>query len=140
MNGPTSWYNVIDMFGTYDLTQKLQFAFNYDYGYKIKRLCNNKIGQAIWQGIAGYINYHFTDKLFTSIRMEIFADVDGYRTGVKQNLSEITLTLGFIPIDALEIRAETRHDFSNAEAFLNKSHTHTGHNQQSYALDMLLKF
>ena len=97
-------------------------------------------GRAVWQGIAGYANYKFNDCWRISLRGEIFDDENGYRTGVRQNWREATLTVGYAPIKALEFRAETRHDFSNVNSFLSASGGSTRNYQQSYALEGVLKF
>ena len=140
-SGPTGKRYLIDIFATWSATEKLNFATNIDYGTQNKaELPTNLIGRAIWQGIGGYVQYKWNEKWYTSVRGEIFADTDGYRTGVKQNWREITLSLGYSPIKHLLLRAETRHDFSNVGAFLDKNNINTSNNQQSYALDVLYQF
>ncbi len=63
-----------------------------------------------------------------------------YRTGIRQNWREITLSVIYSPLKNLELYAETRHDFSNVNAFLQKNGNGTSHNQQSYAFNMLYQF
>lgn len=139
--GPTSWRNLIDCFGTWYITDQWNVSANYDYGVQSEAaLPNSQIGRAVWQGIAGYINFIMNDRWNTTLRGEIFEDTNGYRTGVKQNWRELTLTLAYTPLKSLEISAETRHDFSNVGAFLNSDGYHTNNNQQSFALALLYKF
>ncbi|HLF66057.1 MAG TPA: outer membrane beta-barrel protein, partial [Gammaproteobacteria bacterium] len=140
-SGPTSRRNLLDIFGTLYITEKLNLAANYDYAMQNQAaLANGSIGKATWQGIAGYINYQWAEKWLTSLRSEILADTQGYRTGVRQNWREITLTLRYFPVKALEFRAETRHDFSNVNAFRSKSGTAAYNNQQSFGLEGIYNF
>ncbi|HVY54048.1 MAG TPA: outer membrane beta-barrel protein [Gammaproteobacteria bacterium] len=109
---PITRRNFIDLYGTYYINQKLNLAFNYDYGYQPKvALPSDQIGVAKWQGLAGYINYEWAERWKTSLRAEIFDDVNGYRTGIRQNWREVTLTITYIPVKKFEVTAETRHDF-----------------------------
>lgn len=139
--GPTSWRNLIDWFGTWYINDHWNISANYDYGVQSEAaLPNNQIGRAVWQGIAGYVTYIFNDRWNTTVRSEIFDDTNGYRTGVKQNWREVTLTFAYTPIKSLRISAETRHDFSNVGAFLDNNGHNTNNNQQSYALSLLYSF
>jgi hypothetical protein len=140
-SGPEGRRNLIDFIATITATDKLSLIANYDYGSQSQAdLSNGTLGKATWQGIAGYINYSFTEQWLTSFRAEIFDDENGYRTGVAQVWKELTLTLGYLPIKNLEFRAETRHDFSNTDAFEDKHHNGTNNNQQSFALEGFYKF
>lgn len=139
--GPIGGRNMIDFFATVNVTDQLSLVVNYDYGVQsTAQLSDGKLGEARWQGIAGYINYNFTKEWLTSFRAEIFDDYQGYRTGVAQVWKELTLTLGYIPIHNLEFRAEVRHDFSNQNAFENKNHLGSSNNQQSFALEAFYQF
>lgn len=138
--GPESIRDLIDIVATLNATDKLTFIANYDYGNQtLATLPSGNVAEAVWQGIAGYINYKFNDKWQTSLRGEIFSDRNGYRTGVAQCWKEITLTLGFTPIKNLGLRAETRHDFSNVSSFVNKGRG-SNNNQQSYGLEAYYRF
>lgn len=74
---------------------------------------------ARWDGLAGYVIYHFTDSLSGTLRAEFFDDADGARTGQKQTVWEITPTLAYQPscLPGLTLRAEFRHDESNKRFF-----------------------
>ena len=140
-SGPTGQRTLIDLIGTLNATKKLSFVINYDGALQTKAaLPNGTTAEAIWQGIAGYINYKFDEKWRTSARGEIFDDQDGYRTGVAQTWDEATLTLGYTPIKNLELRAETRRDFSNQNAIIDKNGVGVSNNQQSYALEAVCTF
>ena len=139
--GPTGTRNLIDLIATLNATDKLSLIANYDYGWQTNAaLPAGNLAEAVWMGIAGYVNYKFTDKWQTSLRGEIFDDRNGFKTGVPQCWKEATLSVGYIPIKNLELRAETRHDFSNANSFVKSNGVSTTNFQQSYALEGFYKF
>ncbi|HRD69316.1 MAG TPA: outer membrane beta-barrel protein [Legionella sp.] len=138
-SGPTGQRTLIDLVATLHASDKLSFIANYDGGVQSKAgLPTGVVSKAVWQGVAGYINYKFNDRWRTSLRGELFNDCDGYRTGVVQHWDEITLTLGYALFKEVELRAETRHDFSNVASFVKKNGG-TTNNQQSYALEIVSK-
>lgn len=139
--GPEGTRNLIDLVGTYNATEQLTFIVNYDYGtQKNATLAGGGNGTAKWSGIAGYANYQINDQWRLSARAEYFDDKDGYRTGVVQKWKEATLTVGYLPIKALELRAEIRADSSNVASFADKSGTGASRNQRSYGLQAIYSF
>ncbi len=72
-----------------------------------------------WQGFAGYFVIDPTDALELATRGEWFSDPDGARTGLRENLGEVTQTISYkIPgTTGLLSRFEYRHDESNAKPF-----------------------
>ncbi|HTM64155.1 MAG TPA: outer membrane beta-barrel protein [Gammaproteobacteria bacterium] len=140
-SGPSGQRTLVDMQGTYQWTDAFNINWNLDYGLQNRALLPAPaIGSAMWAGAAGFFNYQFNDKWRTSVRGEIFDDADGYRTGVAQVWKEITLTFGYEPIKHLMFNIETRRDFSNVNAFLNKGALTSNNNQQSFALEALYQF
>ena len=71
------------------------------------------LGTATWNGVAGYAQYQFSDKLSTALRSETFSDHGGYRTGYDQHWRETTLTLAYAPSAPVVFRLEGRADSSN---------------------------
>ncbi len=139
--GPTGIRNLVDLVSTWNASEKLNFVINYDYGNQNRAtLAGGNLGEAIWQGMAGYANYKINDRWRTSLRAEIFSDHNGYRTGVQQTWKEATLTLGYAPIKNIEFRAETRRDFSSVNSFVDKNGVGVGNNLQSFALEVLYQF
>ncbi|MDR3477261.1 MAG: outer membrane beta-barrel protein [Gammaproteobacteria bacterium] len=139
--GPLGMRTLIDLVATVHATDKLSFVANYDYGWQTKAsLPNGSYSRAQWQGLAGYMNYQFSEKWQSSLRAEIFQDTNGFRTGVRQNWRAATLTVGYSPIKNAEIHAEIRHDLSNKSAFTQLNSTNTSHHNQSCALEALYKF
>lgn len=139
--GPQSIRDLIDVVATINATDKVTVSGNYDYGIQpLAELPDGSISDGVWQGLALSAAYKFNEKWYVAGRGEVFSDRNGYRTGVAQTLEEATLTVGYEPIKYLIFRAETRHDFSNKQAFLNADKIGTNRNQQSYALEGVLKF
>jgi hypothetical protein len=139
--GPEGQRSLIDFVGTINATTKLSIAANYDYGWQTKALLpDSNYARAGWQGIAGYLNYKLNDIWQGSFRGEVFNDKNGFVTGVRQNWRELTLSIGYTPIKNLEIRAETRHDFSDSASFVNGNGVTTNNNNQSFALEGYLQF
>ena len=140
-SGSTSRLNYINMYATWYATPKLEFAINADYAVQQKAILPTNIAtEAKWRGITGYVDYKIMEKWLASARMEIFDDADGFRTGVRQNWREATISLAYKPTKHWQIRAGTRHDFSNKSSFINKSLHSTNANQQSYAVDTIFIF
>ncbi len=139
--GPEGVRNLIDFVGTYNASDALTYVLNLDYGSQENAtLANGGIGKAKWSGIAGYVKYQINGQWSLGGRGEYFDDKDGYRTGLVQKWKEVTLTLAYQPIKALELRAEVRADHSNVAAFLNSSGTSAKNSQKSLGLQALYKF
>lgn len=139
--GPTGQRTLFDLIATINATDKLSFIINYDGALQTKALLpTGNIAQAIWQGLAGYVNYKVSAKWVTSLRGEIFSDRNGYRTGVIQSWKELTLSVGYIGIKNLILRAETRRDFSNVSSFVTANGIGVRNYQQSYAVEGVYQF
>jgi len=140
-SGPEGTRNLWDVVGVYNATDKLTYTIDAAYGSQANAtLPNGSTGTAKWSGIAGYASYQISDQWRLSARVEDFDDQDGYRTGVAQNLKEGTLTLGYLPAKAIEIRAEVRGDYSNVASFSNPSGTSASKSNKSFGLQALYKF
>jgi hypothetical protein len=128
--------NLLDIVATLNLTDALSLVLNYDTGEQDKGTATG--GKAKWDGLAGYVNYKFSDAFRVSLRAETFDDKDGYRTGTIQKLDEYTLTVGYAPAASLELRAELRQDKSDKNVFVDGG-TATD-KQQLIALEAVYKF
>ena len=113
IDGAKGTRNLIDIVATYKVDDKLSFVLNFDYGSQANAtLLDGSIGKATWNGWAGYAQYQFSDQWRLALRGEWFDDKDGYRTGFGQKWREATLTLAYLPIKSIEVRAEVRADKS----------------------------
>jgi hypothetical protein len=130
--------NLVDVVGTFTLSEQLTLVANYDYGTQDKAGLSG--GKAKWQGFAGYINYQINDQWRVSLRGEYFDDKDGYRTGVVQKWKEGTLTLAYLPAKEWEVRGEFRADKSDKNAFFKSDGVSATDTQRSFGLEVLYKF
>lgn len=127
-----------DLVAVYNANEQLSFVVNYDYGTQKDALGNN--GTAVWQGVAGYANYKFTDQWRLALRGEYFDDQDGFRTGVDQKWKEATLTLAYTPIKHVELRGEVRGDWSNENSFSDTGNGSPDDSQYSVGLEAIYSF
>lgn len=139
--GPIGRRSIIDLIAQFNISQQISFVVDYNYAIQSKAaLPDDIIGKATWQGLAAYINYKMTDKWRIALRGENFHDINGFQTSIAQNLKGATLTLAYAPTKNIEWRAEARRDFSNVNSFLNVGSQTISNHQQSYALEVILKF
>ncbi len=129
--------NLIDLVGSYKITEQFTVVANYDYGTQEHGGASG--GQAKWQGVAGYLNYQYNEQWRASLRGEYFDDRDGYRTGFVQKWKEATFTIAYLPTKNIEVRAELRADRSDHFVFL-KSSGAKSDTQRSGGLEFLYKF
>ena len=141
-NGAEGNRNLFDLVVTVNATDKLTFIVNYDHGTQANtaNFVPSGASKAIWSGWAGYLNYQFNEKWKLSLRAEDFNDRDGYRTGVAQKWKEATLTVNWLPVKQIELRAEVRRDRSNVASFLDRDGVTGRNNNNSYGLQALYKF
>jgi len=127
---------LFDWVGAIKATKKLTFMANIDYAHEDSDPLNSGKNSQ-WYGAAGYAKYEFTDYFSTSIRAEYFNDLNGVRTGIAQELKEVTLTTEFKVAKNLLLRPEYRHDWSDQKAFDSHKQTFNQKNQDTIALGMM---
>ena len=127
---------LFDWVGTFKATKKLTFVLNTDFANEAKDPLNGGRNSK-WYGVAGYVKYDFTDFFSASIRAEYFGDRNGVRTGIPQNLTEITITPEFRIVKNLLLRPEYRHDWSNKDGFDSHHNTFVKKNQDTIALGIM---
>jgi hypothetical protein len=120
------WRHLSDTTVSYLASDKLTLMGNFDYGKQT--LSDGLSGH--WKGFAAYLRYAFTNKLAFAPRFEVFDDHDGFRTGLRQRLKEVTLTQELKLATNLLARVEFRRDFSDQE-FFNKSFGRTVRSQNT---------
>jgi hypothetical protein len=127
---------LFDWVGEFKATKDLTFMVNVDYGREEKDPLNAG-RDSEWWGVAGYVKYGFTDFFSTSIRAEYFNDEKGARTGIAQELKEITLTAEFRVAKNLLVRPEYRHDWSSQNAFDSEHKTFDTKSQDTVAVGVM---
>ncbi len=144
--GPEGQRELVDIIGSWNITDALALVLNYDWGRQDGGAVDG--GTARWNGLAGYLNYAFNDHWRASLRSEYLDDQNGYRTGFVQKWKETTLTLAWMPSNAAELRLEGRIDHSDHSVFVKDSAYFTsdrapqflGDQQSSIAVEALFKF
>lgn len=101
---------------------KLSVVLNWDYAQEQDSVADasGTLEDARWTGLAAYAKYQLSDLYSPGIRVEYFRDSDGFRTGTKQTLSELTFTNQFDINSNLIFRVELRVDKSDEDVFLKK--------------------
>ncbi len=131
---------LIDAVATYNATEALSFVLSYDWGRQ-KQVEESNLS---WNGVAGYVNYAFNEQWRISVRGEYLDDRDGFVSGTDQKLKEGTLTLGFSPIKAFELRLEGRFDRASQPTLIRSvadgAPSTLAQNQTGFALQGLFKF
>ena len=135
-NNSSHYRFLFDWVGTFKATKKLTFVLNTDFANEAKDPLNGGRNSK-WYGVAGYVKYDFTDFFSASIRAEYFGDRNGVRTGIQQNLTEITITPEFRIVKNLLLRPEYRHDWSNNDGFDSHHNTFVKKNQDTIALSIM---
>ena len=116
--------NLYDTTVLVNQTDNFSYYFNFDYG----REHNIGTGASKWTGLAGAARYGFMKKFAVAGRLEFFDDIDGFSTGVTQNVKEFTLTGEYKPASWLLTRLEFRDDWSD-QPFFQKQNGASGKNQ-----------
>ncbi len=145
---------LFDMVFTSNLTQSLTFILNADHASQQNEIIGvNQVGTETYWGVAGYLNYQFNEQYRVSLRGEqvhdntgaAFADGSGGPAGQygvlvgPNTVREATLTFGYAPFKAFELRAEVREDradkglFAESNGILSQSMT-------TYGLQGIYKF
>ena len=111
---------VFDTVLTYSPMENVDLLANFDYGTASEQAGGD---DANWTGLSGIVTLggglldeSLTDWSF-ALRGEWFSDPDGYRTGIEQDLREVTGTFKWQMTENLQARLEFRHDWSNKDVF-----------------------
>ncbi len=111
---------VFDTVLTYSPMENVDLLANFDYGTASEQVNGD---DADWTGLSGIVTLggglldeSLADWSF-ALRGEWFSDPDGYRTGIGQDLREVTGTFKWQMTENLQARLEFRHDWSNKEVF-----------------------
>jgi len=120
-NTTTGMRNLIDSTLLLTPNAKLNAYINYDYGQNRDALTNpapnNDTKLNHWQGVAIAARGQATGKQALAGRFEYFNDPNGFTTGTKQHLYEVTATYEYKWLAGLLTRIEYRDDWSNVNYF-----------------------
>ncbi len=109
----TSYRQIFDTNLLLNPNAKTNIYFNFDYGTdKVSLVPRQK-----WTGFAAAGRYQLTKRFAVAPRVEIFGDLNGFATGVAQNVTEVTATGEMKITDWLVSRLEYRRDMADKPYF-----------------------
>ncbi len=141
-NNDSNIRSVADVNLTVTLLERLTLTFDYVNASEQKDP-NNVVtsnGDSKWSGIAGVVRYAASDRYAINIRGETFKDDDGARTGVKQDMWEVTVTPEFTVKKNMVIRPEYRHDVSDQKVFDKGANAASEKTQDTVAINVFFYF
>lgn len=107
------WRFLVDVVATLRPAERWTLALNADWGVQRQP----SLPAASWGGAAAYAVWSPGPAHSVALRLEEFHDPDGYRTGTRQTLRDVDLTLGLRPRPWLLLRLDGRLDWSSAACF-----------------------
>jgi len=147
-NTQKGYRNLIDTTVTLTPTSKFTWLVNYDYGQNKFAAYSINTGTGItrysedsphWQGIATAARGQIRSNAALALRYEYFADNQGFSTGSRQKLNEVTATYEYKWPAGLLMRAEYRRDWSNI-AFFDKGDLNTVKAQSTVTVGVIAFF
>jgi putative OmpL-like beta-barrel porin-2 len=137
LSDPTLTYrSIVDGYVRYELTKRVSLACTGDYARDAAN------GGVSWWGVGGYLRVGMLDWLAGSLRAEHYDDGDGFTTGTKQQIEEVTATLevhGALDAVRWTGRLEYRRDQSDAAFFANGIQGFSNH-QDTLGVSLLAAF
>ena len=132
---------LVDGVVTYTATSQLSFGVNANWGKQQEQPASG-LPDLDFTTVALYANWAFNDQWRVSGRGEVLDDKEGFVTGAQQKVKEATVTFGYAPVKAFELRAELRYDWSNQPTFESRVNNVASFNdhQTGFALQGLYKF
>ena len=127
--------NLYDTVVQYNQNDNMSYYVNFDYGRE-----NNATGGGgqSWTGLA-FAARRAWGKYALAPRIEFFNDIDGFSTGVKQNVKEVTLTGEYKWSNWLISRLEYRTDWSDKPFFNHNGDTY-GKSQTTVLVGLMAYF
>lgn len=124
----SAWRSGVNLVISHQITPQLTVWLQGDYG---REEANEALPipteSAEWSAGGLWVAYDFSEKIGIAVRADYFDDKDGSRTSgafpdnTGHELTTLTVTLNFAPIETLQIRPEVRWDHSSEGLFENKN-------------------
>lgn len=130
--------NLVNVNAQWKATDRIVLAVDAVYGSEPNAVTQGQT--AMWNGIVGYARFGLSDTFALVVRGEIFNDRDGARTGVAQQLKELTLTPELKVGSHVVFRGDLRVDFSDKEVFEGPDGALTKKQQPTVLLNALYAF
>ncbi len=121
-------FNTYNLIFTHKFTDKFTYVMD---GTVSNTISSDPTGPAngraaSWYGSANYFIYAINDKVTSNLRVELFEDSQGIRTGTKGTYFESTYGLNWTPKDWLIVRPFVRYDHNKNGPFEGKNNLYTG--------------
>tara|TARA_B100000686_G_scaffold348528_2_gene439806 strand:- start:6234 stop:7367 length:1134 start_codon:yes stop_codon:yes gene_type:complete len=136
-NNSDDYQNFYDIVCDFQINEKTFLNGNFVYGSE-----DNALGAGLdanWWGTSWILRNDLNDWFSVNLRYEHFDDEDGFRSGTIQKLNAITVTPEMRVNSNMVIRAEYRHDDSDATPFIDDSGA-AQDDQDTVAFNMLFYF
>jgi hypothetical protein len=105
-----SFYNVYNLQLTHKITDKLQYVLDTSFSHMDNVPLNGGLTSANWYGFVNYLFYDVTDKLQGKLRVELFEDTKGIRTGTAGLYTAVTTGVTWKATPWLWVLPEVRYD------------------------------
>ena len=129
--------NFYDVVADIGLSKNVSLNMNFVYGTEDN--ANGRTLDAEWWGFSGIVRYDVNKWFSLNLRGEVFDDKDGFRSGTTQKLTAFTITPEVRINNNMVVRAEYRHDDSDATPFTNDNGVGTD-TQETVAFNALFYF
>ena len=136
-NNTKDFRNFYDIVADIGVSKNVSLNLNFLYGSE-----NNANGlnlDAEWWGFSGIVRYDVNEWLSLNFRGEVFDDKDGFRSSTTQKLTAFTFTPEVRVNNNMVVRAEYRHDDSDATPFTGENGT-AEDSQDTIAVNALFYF
>jgi Putative beta-barrel porin-2, OmpL-like. bbp2 len=101
---------IFDLVYTHLFSRRLSYNFESLYGFQTGV---PGTGFANWLGVLNYVTYTFTPRTSGTVRLELFDDAQGQRTGFAGLYSAVTAGVTFKPRPEVIFRPELRYDYND---------------------------
>jgi hypothetical protein len=139
--GQDAYRNLFDTTLLLTPTSKFNAYVNFDFGMNKDSITGAKLGDNVksyWNGLALAAHEQLTATQAVAGRVEYLNDTEGYATGTKQILKEITGTYEYHMKYGLVSRLEYRHDSSNEPTFHKENGMTDGQSTVSAGMILIL--
>jgi len=110
--------NVFDLVYTHQFDTRIAYNFETLVGYQTRV---PDVGTAHWFGILNYLTYTFAPRVSGTVRLEVFDDEQGQRTGFAGLYTALTAGVTVKPRPSVLFRPELRYDYNDqSRPFENK--------------------
>lgn len=112
-------FNCYNMVFTHKLTDKLLYAADATFSHEDRVPLGARTASTFWYGVANYFAFDHTNSIQSNVRVELFQDEDGWRTGTRGLYTSVSYGITWKPTESVWVRPEARYDNNVRGAFEN---------------------